>query len=334
MNEITESARIDISRAIDIGRSYIKAVVLRKANNQVFLDNFCLMPTGKNIIATLGQIAKECNFVNKRVNISVSGKSTMVRNLWLPRMSQKELKVSLGYELGQHIPFSSEDVFFDSYIFEESHTARKEGQMRVLLAAANKQFILEKIQCLKNGSMTINLIDIDAVSLFNTYLIETSEKGAVGLIDIGSSKTIINIASGNILAFTREVEYGTMNIREASANGLSIEPSDAEEMICRNDEKIVGWIGDFAEKLSKEMWSSFGYYEGQEQQPVDKVYITGGGSLLPGIKEMLEKEVGIPVVLGYPVDKIKINLDDLKKDTFKKMAPMFSIALGLAYRTL
>jgi type IV pilus assembly protein PilM len=334
LNTNTDTSIINMSIGLDIGSSYIKAVKLRKDSNQVFLDDFCLKYAGENIQAVLGQVASECNLANKRVNVSLSGKSTIIRNLWLPKLSPKELKVSLGYELDQHIPFPVDDVFFDSYILEENQLTRKEGQMRVVLAAANKRFVLERIQWLKSNGMVANLIDMDAASLFNIYQAELNEGAVVGLIDIGSSKTIINVVSNNVLIFTREVEYGTMGIRDSVAKGLSVEPADAEKLIASGDPKASGWVNDLIVKLSKEIWNSFEYYEGQEQQHVEKVYISGGGSLFPEISSLLEHELGAAVTVWHPLNKIKVNLDEARKTEFEKISPMFSIALGLAYRTL
>lgn len=324
----------DVSIGLDIGRGYVKLVFLRKENGSVFLDNFCVHPVAGDVPSLLNRIFKECNPSVNRVNISLSGKSTIVRDLWLSKMNPKELKVSLGYELDQYIPFPVEDVYFDSYVLEENSLTRKEGQMRVVLAVANKKYVNERLQWLKTAGLVPNAIDMDAISLFNLYELEIDGTAVIGLVDIGASKTIIDIASSGVLMFTREIEYGTARARDGAVNGLSITAEDAEKLVCENSTKITAWTHDLIGKLSKELWNSFDYYESQEQKPVEKVYVTGGGSLLSGLSDLLSQALGIPVVVLRPVDKIKVNLDEIKKKEFEKISPMFSIAAGLALKTL
>lgn len=327
-------SKIDVSLGLDIGHSYIKLVNLRKGSENVFLDDFCIQNISGNIPILLKKITTEYKFPTNRLNISLSGKSTIVRDLWMPKMNLNELKVSLGYELDQYVPFPVEDIYYDSYILEEGPLTRKEGQMRVVLAVAKKGVVNERIQWLKDAGFIPNIIDVDAISLFNVFQWSGQASGTVGLIDIGSSKTIINIVSDNVLTFTREIEYGTIRIREWVSHGLSIGMDEAEKLICAGDSRIEGWVQDLVSRLGKELWSSFEYYEGQEQRPVEKVYITGGGSLLPGLVGLLSQSVGLPVEIWHPLAKVKINLDDAKKLELQKKAPMFSIAIGLACMSL
>lgn len=335
----------EVSIGLDIGHSYIKLVILRREDDKVFLDNFCThyVPASdatsapgesESIPVMLKKIISECDLPVKQVNISLSGKSTIVRDLWMPHMSPKDLKVSLGYEIDQYVPFPVEEIYYDSYILEENTLTRKNNQMRVVLAVAKKDFINERIKWLKEAGFVPNIIDMDAISIFNLFELGASEKGTVGLVDIGCSKTIIDIVSNNVLTFTREVEYGTINIREWAARGLSVGEDEAENLICAGDAKISGWVQDLVSAIGKELWNSFEYYEGQEQKPVEKVYITGGGSLLPEFVNLLSQTVGLPVAALDPLAKLKIDLDDAKKEKIHKIAPLFSVAIGIAYRFL
>lgn len=325
---------IDASIGLDIGSSYIKAVCLRRESANIFLDNFCIYNISKSIPELLKEIASKCKLPTNKVNISLSGKSTIVRDLWMPQMKQEELRVSLGFELDQYIPFPVEDVYYDSYILEENKLTRKNGQMRVVLAVANKKFVNERLQWLKEAGFIPGVICMDAVSLFNVFSWNIQSEGITALVDIGVNKAIIDIITDNTLTFTREVEYGLMSIRENISRGLSISQDEAEKLICKGDPKIESWVQDLGDKLGKELWSSFEYYEGQEQRPIEKVYVTGGGSILVGLVNLLSQAVGLPINVWNPMDKLKLNLDGAKKQEFIKSAPVFSIAVGLAYRTL
>lgn len=325
---------LDVSVGLDIGHSYIKAVVLRKESSDIFLDNSCIHYISGNIPSLLKKMTAECNLPTKKVNISLSGKSTIVRDLWMPQMKQEELKTSLGFELDQYVPFPVEEIYYDSYILEEDPLTRKNGQMRVVLAVAKKDFVNERIKWFKEVGLIPNVICVDAISLFNVFKWQGPVSGTVGLVDIGGSKTTIDIVSNNILAFTREVEFGTIRVREGASRGLSVSMDEAEKLVCSGDSRISGWVEDFSGRLSKDIWSSLEYYEGQEQRSVEKVYITGGGVLLPRLVNLLGQSIGLPVEIWQPAGKLKINLNDKKRAEFQKIGPIFSIAVGMAYRSL
>lgn len=326
--------KADFSIGLDIGHSYIKVINLRREGGGIFLDNFYIYHVSDSIPSLLKKIINECSLPTKNVNISLSGKSTLVRDLWMPKMKPEELKMSLGYELEQYIPFPVEDINYDSFVLEEGPLTRKEGQMRVVLAVAKKALINERLDWLKGVGLIPNVIDMDAISLFNVFRWAGLDMGTVGLVDIGSSKTIIDIVSSNVLTFTREVEYGTGRIREGVSHGLSISMDEAERLICEGDSRISGWVEDLAGRLSKELWSSFEYYEGQEQRHVERVYVTGGGSMLSGLVGLLGQSIGLPLEVWSPLAKVKINLDEPRRLEIQKIAPIFSIAFGLACRSL
>lgn len=319
---------------LDIGTSYIKLAVIRDENGRITLDNFYLAPVSKNISPALKKIADELQISSAVVNIALSGPATVVRNLWLPRMKPDELKASLKYELDQYIPFPLEDIYYDCYVLEDDPLNRKEGQMRVVLAVAKKKFLDERLQQIQQAGLVPGIISVDAVSLCNAYTRELPAQRTAGLVDLGSRKTIINIISGNILIFTREIEYGTMEIKKAVSRGLEISDNEAEELICSGDEKTTGWIQELGNKLGRELWSSFEYYEHQEQKPVEKIYVTGGGSLLPELVSSLGPLVGMPIGIWEPVTGLNTEIDDNKKQQLRKKAPLFTIAAGLAYRSI
>ena len=319
---------------LDIGTGYIKLVVVRDDHGQAALDNFYLAPLSKNIAQDLSQAADELQISQAAVNIALSGPATIVRNLWMPRMKADELKASLKYELDQYVPFPLEDIYYDCCVLEDGPANGKEGQMRVVLTVVKKKFLDERLQQVQQAGLAPEVISVDAVSLYNAYEKSMPEEGAAGLVDLGSRKTIINIISGNILMFTREIEYGTMQIRKAVSRGLEVDNREAEKLICSRDEKTSQWVRELGFKLGRELWSSFEYHEHQEQKPVEKVYITGGGSLLPELMSSLGSTVGIPIAVWEPATKLPTGISDNQKQRLRANAPLFGIAAGLAYRSI
>ena len=324
---------------LDIGHGYLKLLPLIKTPEGIELNSFFIqkLPPLKEIPSFLKDLFAKYKFPATKVNFSLSGKATLVRDLWVPLMSPKELKASIQYELDQYIPFPVEEVYYDSYILEETPFTRKEGQMRIILAVANRKIVDGRLKWIKDASFIPNIIDMDVLALYNAFMWaadDSQRQETIGLVDIGFSKIIIDIVSNGILTFTREIEHGTNRVAESVSKEISVNKDEAERMICTGDSRIETKVGDLVTKLSKELWSSFEYYEGQEQRAVEKVYLTGGGSLLLGLVEQLDQVIDLPVSIWNPFGKIKINLDSKKRSDFEKAAPLMAIACGLACREL
>lgn len=328
------SAPSNISVGLDIGRSFIKAVCLKKENGEISLNNYCIRKTAEDILSAIKQIVNECNSSHARVNVSVSGKYTLVRNIWLPKMSPEELRNSLGYELNQYIPFPADEVFYDAYIWDENTYTRKEKQMRVVLAVAEKNCVNERIAWLKSCGMAPFVVDLDAVSLYNIFQFKRQNEDVSAIVDIGNMKTIVNIIFNNILAFTREIEFGTKKLFDNVSNELSITVEEAEAIVLKGDEKISNALNNFADKLGRDLWNTFEFFQEEEQKDVKRVYLTGGGSLIKGVVEAVSKMADCSVEKWNALDLFRVNLDEKKREEIKNISPLFSIALGLAFRAI
>jgi len=324
---------------LDIGHSYIKLISLLPEGNGIRLDKYFIQPilSSSSISASLKDLFSKCDFPVNKVNISLAGDGTLVRNIWIPQMSSNELNASVKYELGQYIPFPVDSVYYDISILEKGPFTRRENQMRILLAAVKKQMLKERLKSLKDAGFAVSVVDMDALALCNAFLWHSSDsqkKSISALIGLGSAKTTIDIISNGILTFTRELSLGTGLIRDAVSNGLSMSKDNAEKMICKGDPRIDLQVRDFASKLGREIWKSFEYYEGQEQVSIEKVYLTGGGSLLLGLVNSLSQIVTIPLEVWNPLNKVEIDKNSAMAANLDKIAPLMTVAYGLACREL
>jgi len=56
----------------------------------------------------------------------------------------------------------------------------------------------------------------------------------------------------------------------------------------------------------------FDYFRNRTKSSINKIYISGGGSLLMGLREYLEKHIGVPVYYSSALiskDNVKKNVD-------------------------
>ena len=146
------------------------------------------------------ELFKSVKLKDRNVAISIGGYSVIVKKINVQTMTEDELHETIHFEAEQYIPFDINDVNLDFQILGESE--HNPNQMSVLLVAAKKEMVNEYINLVQMANLNTCIIDVDAFALQNIFEFNhTPEDEHVALIDIGASKTSLNILKGNSSAF-------------------------------------------------------------------------------------------------------------------------------------
>ncbi|MCX5710309.1 MAG: pilus assembly protein PilM, partial [Candidatus Omnitrophica bacterium] len=254
---------------LDIGSAVIKAVKIRSSNGAFELVDFMTESALPDPGASLKKI-KEAKGL-EGVNISLSGASTVIRYVAFPRMSPQELKQALKFEAQKHIPFAVSEANLDGFILKNDLADNK---MLILLAAAKKESVNQRIKLLTDSGLKANLIDLDSLALYNCFSSNYSkedlkEHKTIALLNIGSEISSLNIADDGILRLSRDIHFGTSNIVP----------------------KIEVSLGN----LANEIRVSFDFFESQNASTATRIFLSGGGAGFQGLKEALAGLLGIEV---------------------------------------
>ncbi|MEE8360144.1 MAG: type IV pilus assembly protein PilM, partial [Candidatus Omnitrophota bacterium] len=271
--------------------------------------------------------------LTKDVNISVSGPNAIVRYIELPNMTDEELKSSMKFEAEKYIPFRSKDVIVDCQVLEK--LAR--GKMRVLLAAAKKEAITEKINLVEGVGLSVNLIDCDSFALINTFLLnfpDLPEDGCIALVNMGERLTTIDILKGKSATFTRELQIGGWDFSKAISQKLNLDMAAAVQVMENPQarlEELMGAVRPTIVHIVEEVKLSLSYYENQMGAVVDKIYLSGGLSFFHGLVDILKEGIGMECFLWDPVKRITID-KGVDQEKLSKIKHQLPVALGLAIR--
>ena len=274
-----------------------------------------------------------------KVAISIGGYSVIVKNITIQNMPEEQLYESINFEAEQYIPFDINDVNLDFQILGDSE--QNPNQMNVLLVAAKKDMVNEYINLIDMVNLNLGIIDIDAFALQNIYELNYEAKGDnVALIDIGASKTSVNILKNNTSVFMRDVSLGCNQINNRIVSIVNCSMSEAEEIK----------LGNKADKLSadelKEIRSSVVsdwsdeirraldfFYSTNPDEEIKQIVLSGGGANIKEFRELLALQSSAEVKIINPFERFEID-NHLDSDYLKQMAPQAAIAMGLAIRRL
>ncbi|MDI6605879.1 MAG: type IV pilus assembly protein PilM [Candidatus Omnitrophota bacterium] len=325
-----------LSVGLDIGTQSIKMVSLRPDRDKQELCDFALEPSEPQ---PLSQALKRIRQLQgaKRVNVCLSGLSTVTRYVVFPKMSAEELRQALKFEDQKHIPFTLSEVNMDAQIIKEGLADNK---MLVLIAAAKKDAIERRLKDLEAADLKANLVEIDSIALLNAfnfnYAAELAPKHKViALLNVGSQISNLNIMESGVPRFSRDIHIAGGNFSQKIADimGLDFNAGEKLKINARIEaaDKIKAAVESVFTNLASEIRSSFDYYESQSASSVEKIFLSGGGSKLYGFKDMLTNFLGITAEYWDPFKEIALSptVDSAK---VKESSPEMAVAVGLALR--
>lgn len=324
-------ARVGNSVGLDIGTSGIKAVKLKFVKEVIELEGFVLKPAQPGLKSFL-----ESQEI-KKANISLSGPSTIIRYVNFPKMSGSELKQAMKFEAQKSIPFSVDDVNLDSCILRPD---LPDNKMLVMLAAAKKEFVKERLKLLENSGVKVHVIDLDSLALVNAFNFNYSTQDdfknkAVALLNIGASFSNLNILEAGLPVLSRDMHIAGNTFTQKIKDMLAVDFKTAEELKITPDKerltKIAAAVESALSGLANDLRTSFDYYESQSASSVVRIFLSGGGSLFTALKDTLANLLGIEVDYWDPFKKITLG-KDIDAESLKAASSQLTVAAGLALR--
>ena len=338
---------------LDIGDSSIKVVELKDLGRgrgwevlsmarepvpQEAIVDGTIMDAGL-VVDALRRIWTQHKIRNKRVATALSGHSVIIRRINLPTMSETELADQIRWEAEQYIPFDIKDVSLDYHVLEGSSLAGA-GNMDVILVAARKEKIDDYTSVISQAGLEPAVVDVGAFAALNCFEANYQNEipGAAALIDIGASVTSIAILQNGVSVFWRDITIGGNQYTDTLQRELNLSRDQAEA--AKRGETVEGVsgtqaqeiLGSVNEELCHEIQRTVDFvkaFAGSEN-PLEGIYLTGGGSRLPGLKEALGAQFGARVEMLDPFRKV--HLPSRIGAQSATLAAQAAVAVGLALR--
>ncbi len=335
---------------LDLGSHVVKAVEITLEGGEPVLSSFARVevPPGGDRSAAITEVFQKGNFKSRNVVTSVSGQSVVVRYISMVKMSDSELRQAIRFESDKYLPFDADEVAIDCQRLNRPPQGSEGGdeQMSVVLAACRNSVVEERVEEVVSQGLTPIAVDVDVFALANAWELctaalqdefaEGQDERTFALVDIGASRTSINVVCGGETCFSREIGIGGADMTQATARRLGLEVLEAETIKRSPDGReaeISRAIGPVLEDLVSEVALSLDFVENREGLTVEEVLLSGGGVLAPGVVPFIEQATGRPSRLWNPIQSLRtgqrVDLEELEG-----AAPSLAVAIGLASRVI
>lgn len=339
---------------LDIGSSAVRAVQVSTGRGRATLDRLgqVMLPPGAvrdgeivdadAVVVALKELWARYKLKSRKVALGVANQQVVVRQIDLPYLPERELRTSLSFQVQDHIPIAVDHAILDYHLLEEYETEDGHRFLRIMLVAAQRDMVDRLLDVIQRAKLTPIGLDLDAFAVLRSLAPErvVADQGGELLIDIGSSVTNVIVHANGVPSFVRILLMGGNSVTEALVSGLGMTHEEAEaaksglgpidSRLITSDE-VSRLIAERANRFVDEIRGSVDYYKAQSDAiPINNIVVSGGGSLLPNLRDRLEATLGIPVDVGRPLQDLRTGKVGLDEDQLLEAEPFMAAAVGLA----
>ncbi len=353
-------AQQNLILCIDIGGDSIKAAEFSYVPGQsLTLERFAYTeyefssdePPEDVILKTLTDVIKTNGFSAREVYVSLSGKNAFVRFVKIPAMTTDKDKIQeiISYEAQQAIPFSSDEVVWDSQLLQPM--ADSDGsEIDAMIVIVKKQEVSRISELVEKLGKRIVLIEVAGTSCYNSARANNVGANECQMIlDIGGRCSTLIFLDGSRF-FVRTIPIAGDTITQQIAKEFNISYVDAEEMKRKHgyvslggayeesDSEVASAVSKIVRnvmtRLHGEINRSINVYRAtQKGRKPEKLFLAGGTSILPYAPRFFSEKLRIPVEYLNPFQVVGIG-PAVDQQVLSEVAHLYAETIGLALRRL
>jgi len=292
----------------------------------------------------LGEVVQARKLKSTKVNYAVSSQSVFTRFVKLPSVGEEQVDQIVGFEAQQNVPYPIDEVVWDYQLVDSGDSS----QVEVVIVAIKADLLDDINDAVELTGLKTSLVDVAPMAIYNAFRYNYSDaQGCSLVIDIGSRTTnLIFIEPHKV--FSRSIPNGGSTITQQIAKEFGEPFQQAEERKKRDGFVSLG--GAYAEpedpdvarvskmirnsmtRLHAEIARSISFFRSQQSgSHPERVFLSGGSSTLPYMREFFQEKFQLPVEFFNPLRNVSVG-PGLNVDEISKNAHRMGELVGLALR--
>jgi type IV pilus assembly protein PilM len=254
----------------------------------------------------------------------------------------------IQYEAQQNVPFPLAEVVWDYQILGSAAG----GELEVLLVAIKSDVVEGLFRVASQAKLKLNLCDASPAALCNAFRYNYGDlEDCTMLLDIGAkTSNLLFFEKGKV--FSRSINLGANTITQDFANEAKPKLSFDEAEKIKIAEGFVSLGGAYEEpdnahqaaiskiarqfmtKLHIQVNQTIQFYRGQQggAKP-QKLFLSGGASVMPYTAQFFQEKLEIPVEYFNPLRNVQID-PSVSLEELARVAHSLGEVVGLGLRNL
>lgn len=333
---------------IDCGASHVSASFFARKGKKIVLEHYLTEAIGSDfgsdeewvasVSMALGNLSKKKKLGGNAIVI-LPGHLLLSKFLKVPHVAKSKRDQIVRFEAQQNIPYPLKEVAWDYHVVADDGV-----EFDVALAAAKVDIVDRLCSEVNRHGMRVELVEPSCMAQYNAfYHTHSGDEHNALILNIGAkSSNLLFINEGNF--FVRNVPLAGGSLTQAIAEELDMSQEEAE--MCKLDYVRGSDLGDFIKgavgrhvdafqkKVVVEMTRSIVNFRRQSgAENISRVFLTGGGSLLPQLAEQVEEKLKTPVEVYDPTSGFSL-ASSVDADLIAERQYELGEPLGAALRVL
>jgi len=331
---------------LDIGSGFVKVVEVDHSGDQPEVVRVAMRPLLPDAIVE-GEIMdyglvsdavrglfQDMGIKGANVVTGIGGHDVIIKKIEMDRMKESDAREVIRWEAEQHVPFDIKSVELDFEIVDPNGEGM---QMEVLLVAAKRELVDNKVGLLQDAGVNPVVIDVDAFALHNAFghNYPDAQDGVVALVNIGHETTNVILLDNGVPILTRDIPFGSRKIREDLQRERGLTAEQAEDVVQARE--TASDLDSFVEASADEVAvgieraSAFLMTRG-DGDTLGRIFLSGGGARVPGMSQTLARRMNVETEMVNPFERVPVRPGAAGDISIDEAAPMLLLPLGLALR--
>ena len=235
-------------------------------------------------------------FECRSVILGLTSQQVVVRDLTLPNLPPDQLAKALPFQAREIVPIPLDQALLDFTPLGPPDPAT--DTQAGLLIAAPRQPVITAVQTVERAGLQVARVDLSSLAVLRS--IADERLGVEAVIDIGAHITNIVIHNHGIPKVVRAVSRGGNEVTQLLVSKGALDEVNAEFAkreigLTGPDQRVADIVAQGVRPLFAEIRSSVQYFASANVGVrLERVSLTGGGSLLPGLAALLGEQLDVP----------------------------------------
>jgi type IV pilus assembly protein PilM len=347
---------------IDLGKHAFKGVYLqRKGDSRYVLTNYASrevpgdLNSPEKLAQELKSLVKELGGSGKACALAVSDPEAILRIIEQPQTPVELLRSALRFNGLMVLNQDCKDFVLDcAPVAANGHadldangTAASETAVALQTATATKTKYLvtgmlrENVKQVSDATAKTRLspevLQLAPVCSFNAFEFaypEIFKNEAFLLLDMGHLQSTVLIGSKSELVLVRSIDYGGKKLMQALTADGALEEHAARLMLQESDAGMADICRASLVRLATEVRNSIGFFEGQREDSIHRIFVSGGLARTELVLQALSDELSLPCEIWDPLEMCEVALPAAKRQALPNEFVSLNVACGAAFEYL
>lgn len=351
---------------IDLGKHVFKGVLLqRKGDDRFVLTSYASrevpedLATPEDLAQQLKLLLKDLGGSAKGCAIAVSDPESLLRIVEQPNTPIDLLRNALRLNGLMVLNQECKDFVLDCALLSPAATngSRTNGTVngsgeaseapvpasngnaktKYLVGGMLRPTVKQISEACSKSRVSADILQLAPVCSFNAFEFaypETFAKEAFLLLDMGHLQSTVMIGSRRELVLVRSIDYGGKALTHALTADGALDASAARVMMQEGDAGMAEICRASLARLATEVRNSIGFFEGQHEQSIHRIFVSGGLARTETILQTLSDELGLPCEIWDPLETCEVALPPAKRQALPHEFVSLNVACGAAFEYL